>query len=50
MGGTARKALTYSFLTIGGYLVLKNYAGFGSNVKAATGGAVNVIKAFQARP
>jgi hypothetical protein len=44
-----RKALLYSAGLIALYLAVEYYTGFSTDTKAATGGATNIIKAFQGR-
>jgi hypothetical protein len=49
MGGTARKAIVIGAGLIAGYLVLKNFKGFSSDVSTAGSSSVNLVKAFQGR-
>lgn len=49
MNSTARKAFGYGAGLIALYLAVAYSTGFSQNVSSASTGAVNVIKAFQAR-
>lgn len=44
-----RKALFWSAVLIGGYLVLVNFQGFTSDVSTAGTSSVNLVRAFQGR-
>jgi len=49
MGSSARTALKYTAGLIGLYLAVVYATGFGNDIKAGSGGGVNVIKALQGR-
>lgn len=49
MGNTTKTALKYTAGLIGLYLAVVYATGFGNDIKAGTGGGVNVIKALQGR-
>jgi hypothetical protein len=44
-----KRVLLWGAVLIGGYLVLKNYTGFKTDVGTAGTSSVNLVKAFQGR-
>ena len=44
-----KKALTYTFVAVGAYLVLANYTGFGKDLSAASSAYNSGVRTLQGR-